>query len=185
MDKTLKGAMVPGRCLPADLWLLRGATTCTMFTTCVIYWCDNSPTGSGTSCGCDAWNRAHAYLTRNRGRCCKSGHNFSHSELGPDNEFTCTTRLLRSNLHTVGTSRWREHLANSSITFHTGYRSAAPFLNVASAPVRATDTFAELVETPRVDGAPKKKDWANPSTCPSFSITAPAPIPINFPILQR
>ena len=23
--------MVPGRCLPADLWLLRGATTCTMF----------------------------------------------------------------------------------------------------------------------------------------------------------
>jgi len=33
MAKTLKGAMVQGRCLPADLWLLRGATTCTMFTT--------------------------------------------------------------------------------------------------------------------------------------------------------
>jgi len=153
--------MVPGRCLPADLWLLRGATTCTMFTTSVISWCDNSPTGSGTSCGCDTWNLAHVYLARNRGRCCKSAYSFSHSELGPHNEFTCTTRLLRSNLRTVGTSRWREHLTKSSITFHTGNCSAAPFLNVAFAPVRATDTFAELVETPRVDGAPQ-----SPSPCP-------------------
>ena len=32
----------------------------------VISWCDNSPTGSGTSCGCDAWNLAHVYLARNR-----------------------------------------------------------------------------------------------------------------------
>jgi len=96
--KTLKGAMVPGRCLPADLWLLRGATTCTMFTTCVISWCDNSPTGSSTNCGCDAWNRTHVYLVRNRGRCCKSVQSFSHSKLGAHNEFTCKTKLLRSNL---------------------------------------------------------------------------------------
>ena len=48
-----------------------------------------------------------------------------------------------------------------------GYRSAAPFLNVAFAPVRATDTFAELVETPRVDGAPKA-----PSPCPLPSTSA-------------
>jgi len=94
-------------------------------------------------------------------RCCKSGQSFSHSKLGPDNEFTCKTRFLRFNLCTVGTSRWREHLAKSSITFHTGYRSAAPFLNVAFAPVRATDTFAELLETPRLYGAPKA-----PSPCP-------------------
>jgi len=82
-----------------------------MFTTCVVSWCDNSPTGSG----CDAGNRAHVYLARNRGRCCTSGHSFSHSELGPDNEFTYTTRLLHSNLRTDGTFMWREHLAKSSI----------------------------------------------------------------------
>jgi len=94
MARTLNGEMVPGRCLPADLWLLRGATTCTMYTTGVI----NSPTGSSTNCGCDAWNRAHVFLARNRGRCCKSAHSFSHSELGAHNEFTCKTRSLRSNL---------------------------------------------------------------------------------------
>jgi len=98
MAKTLKGAMVLSCCLPADLWLLRGATTCTMITTCVISWCDNSPTGSSTNCGCDTWNRAHVYLARNRGRCCKSARSFSHSELGAHNEFTCSTRILCSNL---------------------------------------------------------------------------------------
>ena len=109
--------MVPGRCLPADLWLLRGATTCTMFTSSVISWCDNSPTGFGTRCGCDAWNLVHVYLAKNRGRCCKSAHSFSHSELGPHKEFTCTTRSLRSNLRTVGTSRWREHFASQHKSF--------------------------------------------------------------------
>jgi len=146
--------MVPGRCLPADLWLLRGATTCTMFTICVMSWCDNSSTGSGTNCGCDAWNRAHAYLARNRSRWCKSGHSFSHSELGPHNEFTCTTRLLRSNLRTVGTSRWREHWAKSSITFHTGYHSAAPFLNVA---------FAQKEDLKSRDS--RKRTWSLVTRC--------------------
>jgi len=101
------------------------------------------------------------YIWPETGADAASLHSFSHSELGPHNECTCTTRLLRSNLRTVGISRWREHLAKSIITFHTGYRSAAPFLNVAFAPVRATDTFDELVETPRVDGTPKA-----PSPCP-------------------
>ena len=43
--------MDPGRCLPADLWLLRGATTCTMFTSSVISkTCTNLRTTSSPQC---------------------------------------------------------------------------------------------------------------------------------------
>ena len=92
-------------------------------------------------CGCDTWNLEHVYFARNYGKCSKTGHSASHSKLSPAKELTRRTRWLCSNsVCTVNPSRWQEQLAKSSITFHTGYRSAAPFWNFAFTPVCATDT---------------------------------------------
>ena len=75
--KTLNGAMVTSSSLSADLLLVLGGTTCTMFV-CVISTCDNSPTGSGTRCWCNAWNQAHVYFTRNHSKCSKFGFSARH-----------------------------------------------------------------------------------------------------------
>jgi len=84
--KTLNGAIVPGRA-PEYLAFVPD-TTCTMFTIVAISLCANSPFGSWTFWGCDAWNLVPTYFARNLSRYTKLGHSPSHSELVPTSEFT-------------------------------------------------------------------------------------------------